>query len=127
MLGMINAHHHSNGVTSIQQGIQDRLLESRLLSLTLGRGLDPRLGTLLSATRLLRTGVTSVVDVYSDRGTANSYAVKARAAIKAYDTAGIQVAFAAGLMTPCFLVSGAGEGEAFLTTLPDDIRRFAAR
>ena len=61
--GMINAHHHSNGVTAIQQAIQDRLLESWLLSLSLGRGLDPQLGTLLSAARLLRTGVTSVVDV----------------------------------------------------------------
>ena len=127
MPGMINAHHHSNGVSSIQQGIQDRLLESWLLSLTLGRGLGPGLGTLLSAARLLRTGVTSVVDVHSDRGTTETYAANARAALEAYDAAGIRVAFAAGLMTQCFLVSGAGEDDKFLATLPDDVRRFAAR
>jgi cytosine/adenosine deaminase-related metal-dependent hydrolase len=127
MPGMINAHHHSNGVTGIQQGTRDRLLESWLLSLSLERGLDPRLATLLSAARLLRTGVTSVVDVHSDRGTANAYAANAREALQAYDEAGIRVAFAAGLMTQCFLVSGAGEDEKFLAALPDDIRRFAER
>ena len=130
MPGMVNAHHHSNGVSAIQQGVRDRLLESWLLSLTLGRGLTPRLSTLLSAARLLRTGVTSVVDVHSDRGTAEVYAANAREALAAYDAAGIRVAFAAGLMTQCFLVSGAGEDEdeKFLAGLPDeDLRGFAAR
>lgn len=128
MPGMVNAHHHSNGVSAIQQGIEDRLLESWLLSLSLGRRLAPRLATLLSAARLLRTGVTSVVDVHSDRGTAEAYAANAGEALAAYDDAGIRVAFAAGLMTQCFLVSGAGEDEKFLAGLPDDeLRRFAAR
>ena len=128
MPGMVNAHHHANGVSAIQQGIRDRLLESWLLSLSLGRSLAPRLATLLSAARLLRTGVTSVVDVHSDRGTAQAYAANAGEALAAYDDAGIRVAFAAGLMTQCFLVSGAGEDEKFLAGLPDDdLRRFAAR
>ena len=127
MPGMINAHHHSNGVSVIQQGIQDRLLESWLLSLSLERGLDQRLVTLLSAARLLCTGVTSVVDMHGHRGTADSYAANAREMLEAYDTAGIRVAFAAGLTTQGFVVSGAGEDEKFLATLPDDVRRFAAR
>lgn len=127
MPGMVNAHHHCNGVSLIQQGIQDRLLESWLFSLSLARGLDLRLSTLLSAARLLRTGVTSVVDVHSDRGTADTYAANARAALQAYDDAGIRVAFAAGLTTQCFLVSGAGEDEKFLASLPDDLRRFGER
>ena len=128
MPGMVNAHHHSNGVSAIQQGIRDLLLESWLLSLSLGRRLPPRLATLLSAARLLRTGVTSVVDVHSDRGTAQAYAANVGEALAAYDAAGIRVAFAAGLMTQCFLVSGAGEDEKFLAGLPDDeLRRFAAR
>ena len=128
MPGMVNAHHHSNGVSAIQQGIRDRLLESWLLSLSLGRSLTPRLATLLSAARLLRTGVTSVVDVHSDRGTPEAYAANAGEALAAYEDAGIRVAFAAGLMTQCFLVSGAGEDEKFLAGLPDDdLRRFAAR
>ena len=128
MPGMVNAHHHSNGVSAIQQGIRDRLLESWLISLSLGRRLTPRLATLLSAARLLRTGVTSVVDVHSDRGTSDAYAANAGEALAAYEDAGIRVAFAAGLMTQCFLVSGAGEDDRFLAGLPDeDLRRFAAR
>ena len=128
MPGMINAHHHSNGVSAVQQGVRDRLLESWLISLSLGRRLAPRLATLLSAARLLRTGVTSVVDVHSDRGTAAAYAANAGEALTAYEDAGIRVAFAAGLMTQCFIVSGAGEDEKFLAGLPDDdLRRFAAR
>lgn len=125
--GLVNAHHHSNGVSLIQQGIQDRLLESWLLSLSLARGLDLRVCTLLSAARLLRTGVTTVVDVHSDRGTADSYAANARAALNAYDDAGIRVAFAAGMTTQSFLVPGAGEDEKFLASLPDDLRRFGER
>ena len=109
MPGMVNAHHHNNGVSAIRQGIRDSLLESWLISLSLGRRPTLRLATLLSAARLLRTGVTSVVDVHSDRGTADSYAANAREALAAYDDAGIRVAFAAGLMTQCFLVSGARE------------------
>src|SRR5690606_1302764 len=31
--GLVNAHHHSNAVTAIQQGIPDQLLEPWLLSL----------------------------------------------------------------------------------------------
>ena len=108
MPGMVNAHHHSNGVSAIQQGIRDSLLESWLISLSLGRRLPPRLATLLSAARLLRTGVTSVVDVHSDRGTADSYAANAREALAAYNDSGIRVAFAAGLMTQCFMLSGLG-------------------
>lgn len=127
MPGMVNAHHHSNGISVVQRGIQDRLLESWLLSLSLGRSLEPRLNILLSAARLLRTGVTSVVDVRNDRGTADDFATNAREALQAYDDAGIRVAFAVGLTTQCFLVSGAGEDESFLATLPDDVRRFAAR
>ena len=128
MPGMINAHHHSSGVSALQQGFRDRLLESWILSLSLGRRLAPRLATLLSAARLLRTGVTSVVDVHSDRGTAEVYAANAREALAAYDDSGLRAAFAVGLMTQCFLVSGAGEDERFLAGLPDDdLRRFAAR
>jgi cytosine/adenosine deaminase-related metal-dependent hydrolase len=73
MPGLVNARHHSNGASSIQQGVQDQLFESWLLSLSMGRGLTPRLATLLSAARLLRTGVTNVVDVHSNRGTTDAY------------------------------------------------------
>lgn len=127
MPGLINAHHHSNAATVLQEGIPDRILEAWLISLCLCRPVDPRLATLLSAARLLRSGVTSVVDVHGGRGTADSYAAEARTILAAYETAGIRAAVALGLTTQCFVVAGAGEDERFLATLPDDLRRFAAR
>lgn len=123
--GLINAHHHSSGATVLQQGIADQPLEAWLLGLGLCRPLDAELATLLSAARLLRSGITSVVEVHSGRGTAEAYEERARRALAAYDKAGLRVAFAAGLTTQSFLVHGPGEDERFIAGLPAALRGFA--
>ena len=41
MPGLINAHHHSNGASSIQHGVPDQLLELWLLDLARRRQADP--------------------------------------------------------------------------------------
>jgi len=120
--GLINAHHHSAGATALQHGIPDLLLECWLVALRGKRASDPYLDTLLSAARLLRSGVTTVVEVHSDTGTAESYAARARRALSAYDEAGIRVAFAAGFREQSLLVAGAGEDAKFLASLPADLR-----
>jgi len=124
--GATNAHHHSAGVTHLQQGVADDLLEPWLLALQRLRPMDIRLSTLVSAARLLRSGVTSVVDVHSGGGSARDYADNMRRALAAYDTAGIRVAFAAGHSTQSHIVHGAGEDEKFLATLPAEVRALAA-
>ncbi len=125
MPGLVNAHHHSHGVSTLQQNVADDLLESWLLSLACKRSGDPYLDTLLSAARLLRSGVTSVVDVHSDRGTAESYAAGMSRALKAYDEAGLRVAFAAGFSTQSHLIAGRGEDEKFIASLPAKLRPLA--
>ncbi len=126
--GMVNAHHHSHGVSTLQQGIEDRLLESWLLTLNRSRATDLRLDTLLSAARLLRCGVTSVVDVHSAGGTAEAYAAGLERALGAYEEAGIRVAFAPGARTRCFLVAGGpGADDAFLAELSSAVRDQAKR
>lgn len=122
--GLINAHHHSNGVTALQQGIPDQLLEPWLLSLAKRRRTDTYLSTLLSAGRLLRTGVTSVVDVHKGSGTATAFSETIQDALRAYDHAGMRVAFAAGMSEQNFLVWDGDEG--FLSTLATDARALAA-
>lgn len=124
--GLINSHHHSNGVSVLQQGVADQLLEFWIFALGLCRPLDPGLSTLLSAARLLRSGVTSVVEVHSGRGTAEAYEATARGALAAYDAAGIRVSFAAGTTMQSFLVAGKGQDEAFLAGLPKELRSMAA-
>ncbi|GMV27788.1 MAG: 8-oxoguanine deaminase [Phycisphaerae bacterium] len=123
--GLINAHHHSNPVSAIQRGIPDLQLESWLLTLARRRQADPFLATLLSAARLLRSGVTSVVDVHSGRGTPAVVAEGMRHSLRAYDEAGIRAALAVGITEQSYLVWG--EDEAFLASLPPAVRAMAER
>ncbi len=124
--GLVNAHHHSSGASALQQGLPDVLLESWILMHARMRPEDKYLGTLLSAARLLRSGVTSVVEVMSGAGTAAEYAERMGRALAAYEESGLRVAFAAGISDQSFLVSGRGEDEKFLASLPDDLRAAAA-
>src|SRR5262245_38050800 len=68
--GLISAHHHVTGVTQTQQGILDDTLEFWLLELRRLRPGDVYLDTLLTASRLLRSGVTSIVEMHRCGGTA---------------------------------------------------------
>lgn len=120
--GFINAHHHSHGVSTIQQGMADDLLEPWILAFAGVRSTDIYLNTLLSCARQLQSGVTTVVDVHSGGGTAEAYADSVDRALGAYDEAGMRVAFATGVSTQSFLVHGADEDKAFLNSLPEAIR-----
>ena len=123
--GLINAHHHSNGVTAQQHGRADQLLELWLLSLAQSRPATTYLSTLLSSARLLCSGVTAVVDVHKGRGTAAQFRDGILQGLRAYDEAGMRVAFAAGISERSFLVWG--EDESFLAGLPAAVRAQAAR
>ena len=123
--GFVNAHHHSHGVSTIQHGCADALLESWILGfagLRKGRVYEE---TLLSAANQLRSGVTSVVDVHSAGGTAADYEASVDAGLQAYAQAGIRVAFATGTATQSHLVHGAGQDDAFVAELPADLREGA--
>ncbi len=121
--GMINAHHHSLGASALQHGIPDLLLEPWILAHAGMRPGDARLDTLLSAARLLRSGVTAVVDLRNSRGTPEAYAQNIGDALRAYDLAGLRVALGAGFSTRSHLV--AGEDDTFLAALPPDVRLLA--
>ena len=123
MPGLINAHHHSKGASSIQHGIPDRLLELWLLDLARGRRADPFLGTQLAVARLLRSGVTSVVDVHSGGGSPEALAANIERKLQAYEQSGIRVAFAAGMSHQSHLIWG--DDQAFLDTLPPEVQALA--
>lgn len=123
--GFVNAHHHSNGVTSIQQGIRDQALEPWLLSLATGRRADPAVQTKLAAARQLRSGITSVVDVHQGARTAEVFHRGVQGRLAAYEQTGMRAALAAGVAERSFLV--AGEDEKFLASLPASLRELAER
>ena len=119
--GLINAHHHSNGVPNSLQGIDDDFLELWLFANIGLRSQEPHLKTLLSIAQLLQSGVTSVVDVASMGGTANDCLDNLNGRLQAYGQAGMRVALTPGIRYESILVHG--EDEAFLASLPDDLRQ----
>lgn len=123
--GLVNAHHHSKGVSTIQHGIADMLLEPWILAHRRLRPGNARLETLLSAAEQLRSGVTAVVNVLNASGTADTFASIVRDTMGAYDESGMRAATAVGLTTQSFLVSGAGEDDRFIASLPEAVRPYA--
>jgi cytosine/adenosine deaminase-related metal-dependent hydrolase len=120
--GLINAHHHSKGVSTIQHGIADMLLEPWILSHRRARSGDPYLEALLSAAEQLRSGVTTVVNVLKAGGDAEAFSDTVRETMKGYDRSGMRAVTAAGFTTQSYLVSGAGEDERFIASLPEAVR-----
>jgi len=123
--GLINAHHHSSGVSALQQGIADDLLEPWILAHARLRPSEVYLDSLLAAARQLATGVTCVVDVKSGGGSAEAFDALVRGGIRGHDEAGLRVAYAAGVYDQSFLVAGKGEDARFLASLPEADRGLA--
>lgn len=119
--GLINAHHHSNGVPNSLQGIDDDFLELWLLANLEARGQDTRLKTLLSIAQLLQSGVTTVVDVSRISGPVTDCCDDLTARIEAYEQAGMRVALNPGANYQSYLVHG--EDQAFLASLPSGLRQ----
>ncbi len=118
MPGLVNAHHHSNGVPNSLQGIADDLLEPWLFSLGYLRHQAPHPKTLFSIASLLRSGVTTVLDFASISGSLEHCQDNLTNRLQAYDQAGMRVALAAGAKYQSFLVHGPDQDEAFLQSLP---------
>lgn len=116
MPGLINAHHHSNGVPHSLQGVDDSFLELWLFANLGLRSQDLTLKTLLSTAQLLQSGVTTVVDVTTIGGTAATANDSLKARLKAYEQAGMRVALTPGATYDSFLAHH--EDAAFLASLP---------
>ena len=127
MPGMVSGHHHAGGVSHLQQGVADDVLEPWLLELRRMRPTDAYLDALLTSARLLRSGVTGLVEMHACRGSADASAERVKGALRGFDEAGIRVAFAAGVADQNTLLSAASPGEerAFLDGLPAAVREAA--
>ena len=121
--GLINAHHHSNGTPNSLLGVEDDFLELWLYANNALRSQDPTLKTLLSAAALLKSGVTTVLDVASIGGAAAASKNNLQSRLNAYEQAGLRVALAPGASFDSFLVHGAGQDAAFLASLPEALRQ----
>ena len=123
MPGLIDAHHHANAVTQILQGVADDVLEPWILANAAMRHQPPRLRAMVSAGQLLMSGVTTVLDVANAGSTAESMDRRLRERLDGYAASGMRVVLAPGITFDSFLISGKGEDEAFLASLPEDLRQ----
>jgi cytosine/adenosine deaminase-related metal-dependent hydrolase len=103
--GLINAHHHGNGVTSFQRGVADDALEPWLAALRFAPAVDPYLDTLWAALGLLEGGY-STVGLFQSTADPEAAWLEATARIQACLDAGIRVAFGLDLVQQNFHVYG---------------------
>jgi 5-methylthioadenosine/S-adenosylhomocysteine deaminase len=101
--GLVNAHHHGRGVSTLALGIPDAPLELWLPSLMLYRGLDLYTNTLYAAVRMLRSGVTASIHSHHQGGPMEVFRESIEVPLAAYREAGVRVAFAAGVSDQHYL------------------------
>ena len=108
MPGLVNAHHHGRGTGAFLGGLADDALERWLLGIPAARpGLDGRLGALVSALRMLRSGTTTVLHNHLGPGVLD--------AVGGYAVSGMRVAFSSAYIERAFY---AYDDDAFLASLP---------
>lgn len=103
--GLINAHHHGNGITSFARGVMDDNLEPWLASLGAGPSVDPHLDTLLAALDTVQGGYTTMVLFQSTSDPARALD-EAVARIDAARAVGLRVAFGLDVVQRNFYVYG---------------------
>jgi 5-methylthioadenosine/S-adenosylhomocysteine deaminase len=117
--GLVNAHHHGRGLSTLHVGMVDKPLELWLPEFTLYPALDPYLDTLYTATRMLKSGVTTSLQSHSSPGPFEDYERGVYRSLEAYREAGVRVAFAIGLYDQNFLTHA---DETLFKTLPKDLQ-----
>ncbi|MCG8359062.1 MAG: amidohydrolase family protein [Kiloniellales bacterium] len=125
--GLINAHHHCVGVPYRDQGIADDILEFWLFA-TLGAAPIPTsISTKMDAIALLKSGVTSVVDMCSTGSSPAELEARVADKAEAYGAVGLRAAIAPGERWKNRLVHAEGEESAFLHSLPSPLRARLSR
>lgn len=103
--GLINAHHHGNGITSFARGVLDDNLEPWLVALQNGPAVDPYADTLLAALDTVRGGYTTIV-LFQSTGNPADARAEALARIDACRAVGLRVAFGLDVTQRNFYVYG---------------------
>src|SRR6266849_1321210 len=117
MPGLVDAHSHGRGLSSIQKGVRNDFLENALFDWAYMPILPPELSAALCAWRHLRSGCTLLHhNGFDDDG--DEGARRAHVAIRTYLATGIRLAFSPGVRDESKLVMG---GEEFVATLPAEL------
>jgi cytosine/adenosine deaminase-related metal-dependent hydrolase len=117
--GLVNVHHHGWGLSSVQQGKLDDVLEPWIYDLLgLKSPTQVYLDTLYGNLKLLESGVTTVLHSHYCR--TGNYEEEVNATLKAYETSGQRVALALEVLNQHPF---AYNDDWFMQHLPADLRR----
>jgi cytosine/adenosine deaminase-related metal-dependent hydrolase len=116
--GLVNGHYHGKGLTCFQLGTDDGPLEIWRMYWRTQKRVDPYWDTLYAAMKLIDSGVTTTVHSHStvDPG---AYEEEAQQTLRAYENAGIRVAFALDIKDQNSFVYE--DDRKFIATLPKDL------
>lgn len=121
--GLINAHHHGSGFSSLQQGRAEENLELMLFRGLARRSLVPYLNTLYACAKMIESGVTSSIHHAYAAGKAETYLKVMEDVLHAHADAGMRVALALAVRDQNALVYE--DDTSFLNRTPPDLRRRA--
>jgi len=122
--GLVSAHQHGGGVSSVQLGCPDQPFERWMIEMLGVPPLDSYLDTLYHAARLIENGITTTLHSHYTRDITR-YGDEVEDHLRAWARSGMRVAFA-----PCFLDNNHFVYEsnaAFLSSLPRDLAAHATR
>ena len=122
--GLVSAHQHGGGVSSVQLGCPDQSFEHWIIRMLGVPPLDPHLDTLFHAVRLIENGITTTIHSHYTRDPAR-YGEEIEDHLSAWAQSGMRVAFA-----PCFLDNNQlayESNEGFLASLPAGLAADARR
>jgi cytosine/adenosine deaminase-related metal-dependent hydrolase len=121
MPGLVNAHQHGRGLTQVQLGFPDMILEAwQTLKRRLG-WLDPAAMVPLAAMRMLASGTTACIHANTAWGGPDQAGDLART-IAAYDAAGLRAMVGIGVQDRAGLVFPAEAQATFVASLPAPLR-----
>lgn len=122
--GLVSAHQHGGGTSSVQLGCPDQPFERWMIKMLGVPPLDSYLDTLYHAARLIENGITTTIHSHYTRDMTR-YDDEVEDHLRAWALSGMRVAFA-----PCFLDNNQFVYEsnaAFLRSLPAGLAAQAAR
>jgi cytosine/adenosine deaminase-related metal-dependent hydrolase len=123
--GLVNAHQHGRGLTQLQLGFPDMILEAWQTTKRRRGWLDPAAMVPLAAMQMLASGVTATIHANTTWGEAGRQPDDLARTIAAYDAAGLRALVGIGAQDRAGLVFPAEDQPGFLAALPAPLRALA--
>ncbi|MGX9963575.1 amidohydrolase family protein [Roseomonas sp. F4] len=120
--GLVNAHQHGRGLTQLQLGFPDMILEAWQTTKRRRGWLDPAAMVPLAAMQMLASGVTATIHANTTWGAAGRQPDDLARTIAAYDAAGLRALVGIGAQDRASLVFPAEEQAGFVAALPSHLR-----